>query len=121
MRGKRNLFIVGMCVIFVMCSGCSNDEKEYGPRDWIGTKWKDTDGYELEIFDSSCSITKDGKKMTNVCKFTINSNDSGVGILEICNQYGLECDEREIPISDYESVPDDFYLYSGRWYRQDSE
>lgn len=110
-----------MCVIFVMCSGCSNDEKEYGPRDWIGTKWKDTDGYELEIFDSSCSITKDGKKMTNVCKFTINSNDSGVGILEICNQYGLECDEREIPISDYESVPDDFYLYSGRWYRQDSE
>ena len=41
MRGKRNLFIVGMCVIFVMCSGCSNDEKEYGPRDWIGTKWKE--------------------------------------------------------------------------------
>ncbi len=121
MNKHRILIIIISCIIIFSTTGCFGleEEKIYGAKDWVGTKWKNTDGYELEIFDNKCEVSKDGKKMANVCNFTIDSNNSGVGKLEICNRFGSDCDDRELASCDHCQPDANFYLWGTRWYRQD--
>ena len=73
----------------------------YDATYYINTKWKDVDGYVLEIYDNWCQLTRNGKVLSNECYFTTNSNGTGVGILEVCNSVGLDCDKNEITKVDY--------------------
>ena len=95
-------------------------ENETFDASWyVNTTWKTTDGEVLEIKENSCSISKDGKLYKNKCSFTTNSNNSGVGVIKICDEYGTKCDEYKIEPRDYK-YPEKISLYYKTWYKQES-
>ncbi len=119
---KMKKILLSSIVLFMifMTTGCfsDNNEKFANANFYPNTKWKNTDGYVLEIYDESCKITKDGKVMSNVCHFTADANETGIGKLEICNEYGTNCSSKDID-PQYNKYTDYITIKGYQWYKQD--
>lgn len=105
------IIVVGLGVYFWTSAGTDS-------TDYRNTTWTSTDGYTINIKSDSCYLSKDGKKLNNECKFTTNSNGSGIGKLEICDASGLDCSSKDLTSKIRSNTKNYIMIYGRTFYLQ---
>lgn len=103
--------VIGVGIYFWTSAGTNS-------TDYKNTTWTSTDGYTINIKSDSCYLSKNGKKLNNVCKFTSNANSSGIGKLEICDASGLDCESRDLSHKIYSNEKIYIMIYGRTFYMQ---
>ena len=94
---KKAICLGLLCISLLGLTGCSGDTEGVNKYDlYKYTNWTSTDGYDLQLLDEACQLAKDDVAYRNVCKFESNASGTGVGVLELCDMYGTDCDKTDI-------------------------
>ena len=93
---KKAICLGLLSISLLGLTGCSDTEEVNKYDLYKYTNWTSTDGYDLQLLDDECQLAKDDVAYRNICRFESNASDTGVGVIELCNMYGADCDKTDI-------------------------
>ena len=106
------IMLIACCVPFIFIFRACTYVTE--PHGISNATFRDTDGYEIEVYTTGCKLRKDGKLLSNICRYDENASGSGLGKLEICDSFGTDCESLTI----YDHSYDTIYIYGRVWNKQ---